>query len=81
MVKFTFATVVVYIAKTYAVKPKDMQNPANKPGSPETLNFLKVSFPYIKNRNTATVKKQKIDLYKSICHKSEPSKDLTSNPP
>ena len=81
MVKFTFATVVLYMAKTQAVKPSDIKKPARNPGNPDTLNLLKVSFLYVKNKKTPTVKKQKIDLYKSICHKSEPSKDLTSKPP
>ena len=81
IVKFTFATVVLYMANTQAVKPSDMKKPANNPGKPDTLNLLKVSFLYVKNKKTPTVKKQKIDLYKSICYKSEPSKDLTSKPP
>ena len=81
MVKFTFATVVLYMAKTYAVNPNDMQKPARNPGNPDTLNLFIVFFPYIKNKKTPTVRKQKIDLYRSICHKSEPSKDLTSKPP
>ena len=81
MVIFTFATVVLYMANTYAVKPNDIKKPAKKPGSPDVLNLSKVFFPYVKNKKTPTVKKQNIDLYKSICHKSEPSKDLTSKPP
>ena len=44
IVKFTFATVVLYMAKTQAVKPSDMKKPASNPGNPDILNLLIVYF-------------------------------------
>ena len=35
IIKLVFATVVVYIENTYAVKPTDKNNPATKPGRPD----------------------------------------------
>ena len=41
IIKLVFATVVVYMAKTYAANPKESATPAINPGSPEVLNTLK----------------------------------------
>ena len=44
IIKLVLATVVLYIAKTYPQKPIDKIIPPIKPGSPESLNALKVFF-------------------------------------
>ena len=36
IIKFVFATVVLYIAKTYPQKPKDNIIPPKKPGQPDS---------------------------------------------
>ena len=36
MIKLVFATVVLYIAKTYPQKPKDKIIPPKNPGNPES---------------------------------------------
>ena len=42
--KFVFATVVLYIAKTYPQKPVDNINPPTNPGIPELTKAVKTFF-------------------------------------
>ena len=79
--KFVFATVVLYIAKTYPQKPVDNINPPINPGIPELIKAVKTFFLYVSIKKILTINIKKIDLQNRICHKVELSKDLTINPP
>ena len=54
-----FATVVLYIAKTYPQKPVDNINPPTSPGIPELTKAVKTFFLYvsIKKILTTNIKK------------------------
>tara|TARA_B100001123_G_scaffold200158_1_gene227413 strand:- start:6 stop:419 length:414 start_codon:yes stop_codon:yes gene_type:complete len=81
IIKSVLATVVWYIANTYAEKPKPKNIPAVIPGSPEALKDLKKFFLNVINKYKATIIEKKICLQKRICHKLAPSKDFTITPP
>ena len=81
MIKLVFATVVLYMANTYPQKPKDNIIPPKKPGKPELQNEVKIFFLQLIIKKAKTVREKNKDLQNKICHKVEPSKDLTISPP
>ena len=81
IIKSVLATVVWYIANTYAEKPMPKNTPAIIPGNPELWKDLKKFFLNLINKYRATIIEKKICLQKRICHKLAPSKDFTITPP
>ena len=81
IIKFVFATVVLYIAKTYPQKPVDNINPPINPGIPELTKAVKTFFLYVSIKKILTTNIKKIDLQNKICHKFAPWNDFTISPP
>ena len=81
IIKSVLATVVWYMANTYAEKPMPKNTPAIIPGNPELWKDLKKFFLNLINKYRATIIEKKICLQKRICHKLAPSNDFTIIPP
>ena len=79
--KLVLATVVLYIAKTYALKPQPSIIPPIKPGIPDSYKAINTFFLYVINKNILTKTTKKNCLQNKICHSDAPSKDLTNKPP
>jgi len=81
IIKFVFATVVLYMAKTYPQKPVDNIKPPISPGIPELTKAVKNFFLYVSIKKILTTNIKKIDLQNKICHKFAPWNDFTISPP
>ena len=79
--KFVFATVVLYIAKTYPQNPDDKIIPPIKPGKPDFLKAYKTFNLYVNNKNILTINIKNNDLQNRICQRVAPSNDFTISPP
>ena len=53
----------------------------SKPGMPDLYSAPNTFFLYVNKRKKMTITIKKTDLQNNICHRVEPSKDLTINPP
>ena len=81
IIKFVFATVVLYIANTYPQKPVDNTKPPINPGTPELIKAVKTFFRYVSIKKIVTTNIKKIDRQNRICHKFAPWNDFTISPP
>ena len=81
IIKFVFATVVLYIANTYPQKPVDNTKPPINPGTPELIKAVKTFFRYVSIKKILTTNIKKIDRQNRICHKFAPWNDFTISPP
>ena len=81
MIKFVLATVVLYIAKTYAAYPQAKKIPPINPGIPDFFIESSTLSLQLKDKNINIVIEKNKDLQNNICQSVAPSKDLTINPP
>ena len=81
IIKTTFATVVLVIAKTNAMKLNDITNPPATAGKPASLKIFIVFFLYVAAKKPVRANIKKNDLNNKICQTLASSNDLITNPP
>ena len=74
IIKTTFATEVLVIATTKAMKLNDITNPPNTAGKPAFLIIFIVFFLYVAAKKTISANIKKNDLNNKICQTLASSK-------